>query len=563
MPFRRFSTRRISALRSALPQPSTMNYRWGTPEFWRLASGLVLFSFALTHFLNHALGVVSLDWMLTAQGWRRGFWRSLPGTVLLISAFGTHVSLALWKLAKRRTWRVPRKEAIQILFGLMIPVLGAGHVVNTGVANRLYGFDDNYTVVLNAIWNGAALRQSLLLLIVWVHSMIGINYWIRSKLWYPRWSHLFWVLAILIPTLALSGWVEGARQISYGMVEQQFMAPHLELAKENVRAMAQLAIWTLFGALAAMILVARIIDWIRAGPTITFADGRKVQAPAGATLLEISRYGGTSFAAVCGGRGRCTTCRCQIVKGGETLPPPRVAEEKALKRLGSPAGVRLACQIVPEAPLSVRALMPVDNKSRPTTELEAMHWGMEQRITVMFVDLRGFTALAERLYPFDSVFVLNRFFEVMGAEVERHHGIVDKYLGDGFMALFGVGNYDGNGSRDAILAAFDMLQALEDANAEFQAAIGEALRMGIGIHTGRAVLGRIGDKRSGAVTALGDCVNVAARLEGLNKEYASELIVSDASLSTSGLENSGWEKQEVELRGRDGVIALHIARRSS
>jgi len=231
--------------------------------------------------------------------------------------------------------------------------------------------------------------------------------------------------------------------------------------------------------------------------------------------------------------------------------------------MGFPDDVRLACQIHPTKPLTVRPLLPVKvGDAGNYSQLEALLWGVEQRITVMFVDLRGFTALAERLYPFDSVFVLNRFFEIMGHEVVRYHGVVDKYLGDGFMALFGIGTrgVSGNGSKNAILAAQEMLKALEEANAEFRAAVGEELRMGIGIHTGRAVLGRIGDHHSSAITALGDCVNIAARLESLNKECASELIVSDAAVTASGLNLKSWESRQVELRGRDGTITIHIAR---
>ncbi|MEN3930007.1 adenylate/guanylate cyclase domain-containing protein [Microvirga sp. W0021] len=540
-----------------------MRYQWWTPEFWRMVSGLILFSFALTHFLNHALGLISLDVMMYVQDWRRGFWRSWPGTFLLAGAFLTHISLALWKIAKRRTWRMPVVEAVQIISGLAIPIMGAGHVFNTRVVHSLYGFDDNYAVILNAIKMGAGWKQSIFLIVVWVHSTIGLNHWLRSKVSYPNWSPVFWTLSLLIPSLALSGWVEGARQVSYGMTEQQILSPQMATAKEAMYNTAHLTIWVIFGAFVLMILFARLLDWIKAGPVISFADGSKVQAPAGATLLEISRLGKTSFAAVCGGRGRCTTCRCLITSGAETLPAPTGAELAALERMDHPENIRLACQIKPVQPLSVRPLMPVRKAERPASEFDAMRWGVEQRITVMFVDLRGFTSLAERLYPFDSIFLLNRFFEVMAAQVERHNGIVDKYLGDGFMALFGMRGSMGNGSKNAILAAQGMLAALEQTNEEFRMAIGESLRMGIGVHTGRAVLGRVGDLKSGAMTALGDSVNVAARLENLNKEFNSELIVSDSALSSSGLPLDGWEHQEVELRGRDSVITIYIARASA
>src|SRR5687767_5504834 len=115
---------------------------WLTAQRWRLVAGLVLFAFALTHFLNHALGHISVDAMETVQDVRRAAWRSWPGTVLLYGALAVHVALALMKLIGRRTWRMAPWEAVQIGSGLLIPVLAVAHVMATRGVSTVTGFDD-------------------------------------------------------------------------------------------------------------------------------------------------------------------------------------------------------------------------------------------------------------------------------------------------------------------------------------------------------------------------------------------------------------------------------------
>jgi adenylate cyclase len=179
---------------------------------------------------------------------------------------------------------------------------------------------------------------------------------------------------------------------------------------------------------------------------------------------------------------------------------------------------------------------------------------------VMFSDLRGFTTLAERLYPYDSVFLLNRYFEVMSEAIERHGGEVDKFLGDGIMALFGISAAQGAGSRSALYAARDMFAALDRLNREFDATLSEALRMGVGLHTGPAVLGRVGAERSASLTALGDTVNTASRLESMNKDFNSMLVVSDATMRASKLVLEGAEIHEITVRGRGEILTVHVAK---
>jgi adenylate cyclase len=298
---------------------------------------------------------------------------------------------------------------------------------------------------------------------------------------------------------------------------------------------------------------------LRSGPQVTYPGGRTVRATLGATLLETSRAGGIPHAAVCGGRRRCTTCRVQVIEGGDRLPAPNPTEAAALARIHAPGTVRLACQIRPAHSLTVRPLVPM-RELEPMSGDDAYRWGVERRITIMFADLRGFTRLAERLYPYDAVFLLNRYFEVMSEAIEGHDGEVDKFLGDGIMALFGVAPGRGGGSRDALFAARAMLEGLDGLNAEFHATLREQLRMGVGVHTGPAVLGRVGGGSRAGLTALGDSVNIASRLEALNKELDSVLVVSSATVEAAGVAIPGAEIRDIALRGRAETLAVHVAR---
>ena len=139
----------------------------------RLVSGLILFAFALTHFLNHAVGLVHIETMHEIQRYRWIVTRSWPGTIVLLFALLTHIGLALWKLASRKTLRLPPWEATQMVLGLLIPFLLFPHIVNTRIAHVFFGVHDNYLYELVRLWPVSAILQSTLLLLVWVHGCIA------------------------------------------------------------------------------------------------------------------------------------------------------------------------------------------------------------------------------------------------------------------------------------------------------------------------------------------------------------------------------------------------------
>src|SRR3954463_8980792 len=270
------------AAETSLPPPSRAWLpRLRNPQTWRLASGLVLFAFVLTHFLNHALGHVSLEAMQQGQGLRRAVWGSWPGTLLLYGAAAVHVGLALWKLIRRHTWRMPTWEAAQIALGLWIPFLAVAHGLTTRGLSAFYGVEPTYALELRLLWPSRALMQSLLLLVVWLHAMVGLHHWLRIKRWYGAWSPLWLALAVLVPTLALTGWIEGARRVALMSFEAPPLSAALLAARAHLIDRAEAGIWTVAALISGALLTMRLAGWLRHRPVIVYAGGRRVKGEAG------------------------------------------------------------------------------------------------------------------------------------------------------------------------------------------------------------------------------------------------------------------------------------------
>ena len=402
----------------------------------RLASGLVLFAFALTHFLNHAVGIVSLGAMEAVQDVRVAIWESLPGTALLYGAFAVHFVLALARTAARRTLRMPAVDALQLGLGLLIPIFLVDHVVGTRLLEAVFGVRSDYGHVLPRMWPDLALAQTILLVAVWVHGCLGIHQWLKVRPWYRRLRGVLGSLAILVPVLATWGWMEAARRqrLAGGPVEG---LPPEAVAWAMPAIEAADLLWVLAVAAVLGLVVARASGlFAPARIEVRYPDGRIVRTAPGATLLEISHAAGVPHASVCGGRARCSTCRTRILWSATPLPPPRPAEEAVLARIGAPPGVRLACQIRPVGDIVVAPLLPARRGAVPAWRSDdPFHFGIERPVAILFVDIRDFTALSERRLPFDVVYLLRDYLETMSRAVARNGGYVDKFIGDAVMAI--------------------------------------------------------------------------------------------------------------------------------
>jgi adenylate cyclase len=151
-------------------------------------------------------------------------------------------------------------------------------------------------------------------------------------------------------------------------------------------------------------------------------------------------------------------------------------------------------------------------------------------ITLLNIDIRGFSRLAKQIGPPKTVALLNRFFEAMGELVFKHHGIVDKYLGDGFLAVFGAPVSNVADSDNALHAALGMKRSVADMNDLLSRELGPTLEMGISVHTGEVVAGNIGFEKKMDYTVIGDAVNTVFRLQGLAKSFPNGILISDATL---------------------------------
>ena len=180
--------------------------------------------------------------------------------------------------------------------------------------------------------------------------------------------------------------------------------------------------------------------------------------------------------------------------------------------------------------------------------------GEVQNVCVMFLDIRNFTTFSESRTPQEVVAYLNSLFDFMIDIVNRNHGIINKFLGDGFMAAFGAPFSDGFDSRNAVNASKEILQKLKE---EIEAGNILPTRVGIGLHTGKAVTGNIGSIQRKEYTIIGDVVNLASRIESLNKQFNSQLLISELvkeALGDAGIETVSLGK--VAVKGRAEPVEI-------
>jgi adenylate cyclase len=541
----------------------------------RLATGLVLYVYVTLHFANHALGNISVGAMESGLALQKLIWQSPPGAAILYVSLLTHMSLGFWALYERRRFRWTRLEATQLVLGLSIPFLLTNHVIGTRVALSQFGLEKGYAQELVNFWVGSPLLgalQAVLLLIVWIHGCLGVHFWLRLKPFYPRAKGLLLSIAVLLPALALLGYYQGGQQTLLSVQDPAWRARTLSpehvgdsaqngvLLNERMRTLAFLA-----AALAAALSARIFRRWRerRVGSIrLTYPD-RMIRVARGFSVLEASLINDIPHAHVCGGRGRCSTCRIRILGDVADLPVPSAAEQAVLERVQAGQEVRLACQLRPTRDLALVPMLSPYATTIDAYRTGAVSSGVERYVVIMFVDMRGSSRLAERRLPYDTVFIINQFLNAVSSAVLSAGGQPNQVLGDGLLALFGMRGEPDLACRQAIAASAAIATRVESLNSALAYALVEPIRFGIGIHAGVTIAGAIGYERHAQFTVIGDPVNVAARLEELTKTLACEVVMSEEVYKRAGFGPDDLPAHNVETRGREGSVKARSAIRAA
>ncbi len=363
----------------------------------------------------------------------------------------------------------------------------------------------------------------------------------------------------------MTGAHHGAREVVQLASQPQWRAEHINLTPPAQRSVIEditLFYFPIFYASATvLVFVARgvrvLLEGRRGTITVSYPN-RRVRVPKGLSILEASLRFKVPHASVCGGRARCSTCRVRVVSDRSTLPRPSGREAFVLARVGAAGNpaIRLACQLRPQADVAVIPVLPANVGADFVRNRKRVNIGEERYIVSMFVDMRGSTRLAEARLPFDTVFLVNRFLEAASQAVVDGGGQPNQFVGDGLLALFGLHADPATACRQALRAAAMVASNVEYMNHEFASELQEPIQFGIGIHAGDVIIGDIGFRDHTVFTALGDAVNVAARLQDMTKALNCTIVVSEEVCKNAGIAPDRLMRTEVSIRGRDKPMSV-------
>ena len=543
----------------------------------RLYSGVILFFYALSHLMNHSINVFSLEAAdYVKENYFRLVWKSQVGTILLYGSFLTHVPLGIMSIMTKKSFKISLREWLQIVFIILAMFVLVQHVASMYIFTRSFDSELPYSALFSAILlvpeelAASTVLFSLMTIFIWVHGSIGVHTALKYRMKsYSKHFKKIMAVYLGVPTLGLFGFWAGLKEqslvsafnIQVGntdyLMSVVFKAVPIEafpiVEKVEPLTLQYYPIFLIAVVSLALLNVVRTKYFGRV--KITYTDGKIVNVPKGASVLEASMSAGLPHKSVCGGRGRCTTCRIKVVSYEGRLPKVGVHEARALNRAGLDHSLRLACQLKPSSNLVVTPLMNPKSEFDVVGKAQELS-GKEQETVILFVDLRNFTKLSENTLPYDVVYILNKYYASCGQVIEANGGRLDKFIGDGIMAIFEAENNIEQNCGNAVKAASEISKKIKGLSDELYQEFSVELKCGMGIHTGQSIVGMMGYGEAISRTAIGDNVNVASRLEQTTKTYNSELTISKLVAEKAALDSTKFYQESVEVRGRNEKLDI-------
>src|SRR6266853_1358378 len=390
-------TVRLDRMASLSQQRLTRFIRGISVRQVRLASGLVLFAYLVSHFLNHALGNISMDALAAGVYYHVAFWQFPPVGMVFYASALVHTGLGIWALYERRQFRWKAIEPLQLVLGLSIPALIITHVAGVRLGETLFGHDKLYPQVFFAYWIVWPLKKWLMFAVItiaWTHGCIGLYFWLRMKAFYQRAAPFLLAAAVLVPTLAMLGLYQSGRSVldsDSAEWRAENLSPRQVGTPAQQAALNRIEDYFLIGylGLIGLVLLARGVRAMaerRGGMiTLSYGNGRTVRVPKGLSVLEASLRNNVPHASVCGGRARCSTCRIRVIGDCSSLPEPSQREAFVLARVGATdPSIRLACQLRPTVDMSFFQLFLPSAVSANAHASSAPRIGEERHLVSLF-----------------------------------------------------------------------------------------------------------------------------------------------------------------------------------
>jgi adenylate cyclase len=516
----------------------------------RLASGLVLFAYITMHLANHALGLISLDAAEAGLRMTVVVWHSWPGTILLYGAFVIHFLNALWAIYEIRTFRIPPSELLRIVLGFWLPIALIGHVAATRIAFEVFSQSSTYSLVIGNLWaSGLPGWQMGLLAPGWIHGCMGLHFAFNRRLFYIRLRYILFAVALLLPVLSAVGFLMMGRELVADTATAQVPVDYYN--SMNTLQRAAILQWrdnfmVFYIIMVAMTLGARTVrnflERSRSQQISISYPGRSVQVRRGWTVLEASRAFHVPHASMCGGKGRCSTCRIRVLEGADACPPPHARETATLRQIHASSDIRLACQLRPKGNISV---VPLVVGERAYVGSRAAQSSDSRDLVVLLCNFPNSAALAKKQLPQDTLYIQSTYLLEVCNVIRAMNGEIISIEPDRITALFGLHYGLRQAARLSLQAAGDIERTMRDLNNRLGRAWPTRIDFAVTVHGGRAMIRETGSATSPIVIAIGEAVDTANDLSKAAVQSADggkPLTVSEPVYKMAGVEPDTADK---------------------